>query len=173
MKRMLFAFITLLICTSMLISCEEVEIIQYNDDFIGLHYELPEELEYYKYADRGTYKNYRNSEGSVAVVISYYTNEEILASDAFNKLPTLKEYINHTIQGQQLGDIEVYYSDEENRATFDFTVRESADAIGQYIYHTLIKTEDAIYIIQMICHDAEYEYYVTRFINWSNRIYTY
>ncbi len=172
MKKTILLLLTIVIAVFPLSSCGKTYMHVYDNDEIGLHYELPRNFEYYKYGARGTI-TYRNKAATAAVVIELRTEEEITESSAFDTMPTLEEFIDYTVSSQALGEIEIHYNEAKTRATFDLNVSENEESYGQYIYYTMIKNERGIYIIEMLCQGIVYENYAPQFISWSNSIYAY
>ena len=174
MKKLFTVLALLVSCALLLSSCgEDSFLVKYNEDEIGLHYELPESLEYYRYGEKGTYKNYRNEAGSVAVVICYYENSLLAENDSLSADVNIEEYLNYMIAKNTLGEIDIQYNDAKTRATFDLLVTNPDTMYGQYTYYTVIRGEGGIYVVQMLCTDAIYETYAPQFARWSNYIYTY
>lgn len=174
MKRLFTVALATLLCACLLVSCKDDLFVKYDEDEIGLHYELPASLEYYQYGERGTYKTYRNTEKSVAVVISYLKNADLAASDApYGQDVTLEVFLDHFITSNELGIDDVEYNDDKTRATFDLVVADEVSQLGQYYYYTMIRGNGGIYVVQMLCADGLTETYVPQFIRWSNLIYAY
>ena len=175
MKRIFAFVIAAAICVLSLASCAADSVfVKYDDDTIGLHYELPTSLEYYKYGASGTYKNYRNEEGTVAVVISYFPNSVLAKNEAFGADVTLEGYLDYILTFNGLNEIvEVDYNDDKTRATYELSVTDEESELGHYQYYTLIRNEKGIYVVQMFCADGLIDTYAPQFIRWSNYIYAY
>ncbi len=173
MKKFIQLFIIALMCLFSLSSCADGVMKEYDDDDIGLHYELPSSLEYDKYPPERGMKIYRNKAKTVAVTIELMRIDDIIENGAFSSSFTIEDFVNHTFEFEELGEINVSYNDTKTRATFDLTMSESADNAGQYTYYTLIKNEKGVYVVQMMCIAAIYEDYASQFVQWSNFIRAY
>ncbi len=177
MKKIFALIMSLVLCMCCLVSCSSY-MTKYDDERIGIHYELPAKLEFIEYSsDANVYKTYREKadDGSIAALVEIFfvSNADLQKNEAFGNELTLKEYITYNISevnGIDESGVEIEYSSDGNKANYDFVAMQSEDTVGIYTYYTFIKNEKGICRVEMSCNEMLVDSYAQRFIRWAKTI---
>ncbi len=177
MKKIFSFIMSLVLAASCLSSCSSY-MEKYEDERIGISYELPASLEYIEYSsEANVYKTYRerSEDGSIAVLVEIFfvSNEDLSKNEAFASDLTLEKYITYNINevnGIDESEVEIEYSDDKNKANYDFVAAESENTVGIYTYYTFIKNDKGICRIEMSCNEMLVDSYAPKFIKWGKKI---
>ena len=168
-KRILILVLLIALAAPSLASCgSENSLARFELSEIGLSLALPKTFRYEEYSQRGVYATYINERGSCAVLVHYFENESLLQNEGFGGDISLENYIDYSLRVKYgIKDVEVEYNSKGNAATFSFLSAESENEEPQFNYFCVIKSDKAIYLVQMICSATDSEFYEEEFERWN------
>lgn len=146
-------------------------LVRHEHDEIGLSLALPKTFRYEEYSQRGIYATYTNERSSCVVLVHYFDNESLLQNEGLGGDISLENYIDYSLRvNHGIEGIDVEYNSKGNAATFSFLSAESEEEEPQFIYFCVIKSDKAIYLIQMICSATDSEFYEAEFERWNKEL---
>ena len=168
-KRFLTTLLALALIVTALASCGgENDLVRHKLPEIGLSLALPKSFKYEEYSQRGVYATYTNERSSCVVLVHYYDNESLLQNDGFGGDISLENYIDYSLRVKYgIEGVEVEYNSKGNAATFSILSAENEEEEPQFIHFCVIKSDKAIYLIQMLCSATDSEFYEEEFKRWD------
>ncbi len=184
MKRILTLFIAVIFCMGLsagLVSCADPS----DDDFVGsdgkgfiyyaesgLKFRLPDYFR--KRNEQYTDIVFTTPEARFQVQIMPKTDFEDPNFDFdFDFSITVPEYTEFLINlngWNATGECKYEYDEEKNTASFFVFWRPTPEEEYSYYYFNILKSENAIYCVTMICEESNYENYEPLFREWSTYI---
>lgn len=168
-KRILFFALTIALAITALASCGgENALVRHELPEIGLSLALPKSFTYEEYSQRGVYATYTNERKSCVVLVHYFDNESLLQNEGLGGDISLENYIDYSLRvNHGIEGIDVEYNSKGNAATFSILTAENEEEEPQFIYFCVIKSEHAIYLVQMVCSATDSEFYEAEFERWN------
>lgn len=131
----------------------------------GLRFRLPDYFRKTKIPDYEI-KYYTNDVSFYVDVITKEEIEDIENEFDFTFDITVEEFVQYIID---FNDFECTYTYDEKYDTASFYFYYSQDDdIYEYIYCTVLKNESAIYMVQMVCKEEDYDNYEPLFRLWAS-----
>ena len=168
-KRILTTVLLLALIVTTLASCGgENDLVRHELPEIGLSLALPKTFKYEEYSQRGVYATYTNERSSCVVLVHYFDNESLLQNEGLGGDISLENYIDYSLRvNHGIEGIDVEYNSKGNAATFSILTAENEVEEPQFIHFCVIKSDKAIYLIQMLCSATDSEFYEEEFKRWD------
>ncbi len=148
--------------------------VEHKNDEIGLAYTLPESMKYYPYGSAANEYIYRNTAGNSVCIITYHKDTALSGIAALEGDLSLENYVEYALEDIGItGQVQVVYNSAKTRASFEVATAESENEEPQYSYNLIIRGDEGIYIVQMLCLADDSAVYSEEYKQLAKKIYTY